>query len=159
MKDPHVYGILKSHAQSGSQILHISCSPRPFPAHPLDNSLKENVMKSTVHVLMGLHTVMGENKMAICAWAQIHVQCLFLSKDIKDIFIYKLFSPFIQIGFSRKKWLWSPLILIFHTEIHFTELEATEMEPSASFSVTWISKCNADWKLNARDKIAVLITQ
>lgn len=149
---------LKSHAQSGSQLLHSSCSHRSFPAHCIANSLKENIMKSSVLMVMMLHTGMRENKMAICTWAHNYVQCLFLSKDIKDVFILELFFPFIQIGFSRTKWLWSPLILIFHTEIHFIELEATEMEPSTSFCVTRISKCNADWKLNARDKIAALIT-
>lgn len=133
-----------------------SCSHKPFPAHCIANSLKENIMKSSVHMM--LHIGMRDNKMTICAWAHNYVQCLFLLKDIKDIFISELFFPFIQIGFSRTKWLWSPLILIFHTEIHFTELEATEMEPSTPFSVTRISKCNAHWKLNARDKIAVLIT-
>ena len=149
---------LKSHAQSGSQLLYTSCSHRPFPAHRIANSLKENIMKSSVHMAMMLHTGMRENKMTICAWAHNYVQCLFLSKDSKDIFISELYFPFIQIRFSRTKLLWSPLILIFHAEIHFTELEATEMEPSTSFSVTRISKCNADWILNARDKIAVLIT-
>lgn len=149
---------LKWRTQNGSQLLYTWCAHRPFPAHCIANRLKENIMKSSVCMVMMLHTGRRENKMTICAWADNYVQCLFLSKDIKDVFISELFFPFIQIGFSRTKWLWSPLILIFHTEIHFTELEATEMEPSTSFSVTRISKCNADWKLNARDKTAVLIT-
>lgn len=148
----------KSRPEWQSTTLHFLCSHRPFPAHRIANSLEENIMKSSVHVVMMLHTGVRENKMTICAWAHNYVQCLFLSKDIKDVFISELFFPFIQIGFSRTKWLWSPLILIFHTEMHFRELEDTEMEPSTSLSVTRISKCNADWKLNARDKIAVLIT-
>jgi len=94
---------LKSHAQSGSQPRNASCSLRPFPAHRIASSLKENIRRSSVQM------VMRENRMTICAWAHNYVQCFFLSKGIKDVFISELFFSFIQIGFSRTKWLWSPL--------------------------------------------------
>lgn len=159
MNNEHVHGILKITGPEWQSATLRFMFFRPFSAHRIANSGKENTVRSSMHFVMMLHTGMRENKMAICAWAHSYVQYLFFSKDIKVVFISELFLfPFIQIGFSRTKGLWSPLILIFHTEIHFTELEAMELEPSTSFSVTRISKCNADWKLKARDMITVLIT-
>lgn len=65
----------------------------------------------------------------------------------------------IQISFSRGESLWSPLIFIFHSKIHFIGLEDAEMEPHSTSSAARISKCDAKWKLNTRDQTAALITQ
>ena len=73
--------------------------------------------------------------------------------------IHTLPFLFIQISFSRGESLWSPLIFIFHSKIHFIGLEDSEMEPHSTSSAASISKCDAEWKLNTRDQTAALITQ
>ena len=93
-------------------------------------------------------------------WFFVFLSHLTLSTQLAPhTHIHTLPFLFIQISFSRGESLWSPLIFIFHSKIHFIGLEDSEMEPHSTSSAARISKCDAEWKLNTRDQTAALITQ
>lgn len=85
---------LKSHAQSGSLFM-FSC----FPAHRIGNSLKESILKSSVHMVMMLHTGMRENKITICP----QVYDAYFYPEISKMFSYlNSFSLLFKLAFAER---------------------------------------------------------